>query len=292
MNTGSRLRGDSPSTLPSAVASLALARPLVFLLDVDGTLAPIAPRPEDARVPDATLGVLAALVARPHTRVALVTGRAAADARRLVPVPGLWVVGNHGAETEAPDGAVSVNPAVAALAPALRAAVADVAAAVAGVPGARVEDKRWSASVHVRLVADPADAARVADAARAAAARHGLAARDGKRVVELRAPVDVDKGTAALALLGRLGALGAGAGVLAAGDDVTDEDLFRRLTDVRLGGRLVTVRVGPEGEPTAAGFRVADPAALLAVLAALAEGRGSAKPGTGMTPDEHRMETG
>jgi trehalose-phosphatase len=260
---------DAPG-LADALGALAAARPLVLLLDVDGTLAPIAPRPEDARVPDGTLALLAALAARPHTHVALVTGRAPAAARRLVPVPGLWVIGNHGAEHESPDGEHAVHPAVAAHARALRAAVAEVTAEVAGVPGAVVEDKGWSASVHFRL-ADAGDAERVAGMARAVAGRHGLAARDGKMVVELRAPAEVDKGTAALALLGRLGADRPGAGVLAAGDDVTDEDLFRRLTETRPGGAApVTVRVGPAGVATAAAHRVADPPALAAALATLA----------------------
>jgi trehalose 6-phosphate phosphatase len=263
-------RGDLPAALRAAVAALAGARPRVLLLDVDGTLAPIAPRPEDARVPDGTLAVLAALAAAPHTHVALVTGRAPADARRMVPVRGLWVIGNHGAEREAPDGTLTVDPGVAAHGPALRAAVAELAAGLAGVPGALVEDKGWSVTAHFRLAA-PADAARVADAARAAARRHGLAARDGKMVVELRAPVAVDKGTAARALLGVLGADARGAGVLAAGDDVTDEDLFRALAAARPGGRdPLTVRVGPDAAPTAAGFRVPDPPAVAALLGALA----------------------
>lgn len=267
-----RVAGALDDTLGDALGAFAAARPRVLLLDVDGTLAPIVARPEDARVPAGMLAVLRALAAAPGTHVALVTGRAPADARRLVPVPGLWVVGNHGAERESPDGAVTVDPRVAAHAPALRAAVAELAAELAGVPGARVEDKAWSATAHFRLAA-PADRGRVAGAARAAARRHGLAARDGKMVVELRAPAHVDKGTAALALLGILGADAPGAGVLAAGDDVTDEDLFRRLADARPGGHApVTVRVGADGAPTAAAYRVADPPALAALLRELAAG--------------------
>jgi len=83
--------------------------PLVLLLDVDGTLAPIAPRPEDAEVPAATRRVLEALVARPGVHVVVVSGRSAADARRLVGVPGTWTIGNHGIETIVPDGTISID---------------------------------------------------------------------------------------------------------------------------------------------------------------------------------------
>ncbi len=256
-----------------ALAACAAARPLVLLLDIDGTLAPIVPRPEEARVPDATLAALAALAALPATHLALVTGRAPADGRRLVPVAGAWVVGNHGAERLAPDGAHEVDPRVAEHAPALRAAAAELAPLAAAVPGVWVEDKRWSLSVHYRQA--PADAVpRVVEAARAAAARLGLRAGGGKQIVELRAAAAVDKGTAGVALARALGADAPAAGVFAAGDDVTDEDLFRRLADARLGARApVTVRVGAPDAPTAAAFRAPDPAALQALLAELAARR-------------------
>ena len=258
------------------VAACAAARPLVLLLDIDGTLAPIAPRPEDARVPAETLAALGALAAAPDTHLALVTGRAPADARRLVPVAGAWVIGNHGAERLAPDGAHLVDPAVAAYGPALRQAVAELIGALAAVPGAWVEDKGWSASVHYRQVA-PADAARVVEAALAAAARAGLRAGDGKMVVELRAPVAVDKGTAGVALARALGAGGPHGAVLAAGDDVTDEDLFRRLAEAWSDpGRVFTVRVGAPDTPTAAAYRVPDPEAFRAALTAVAAGRAAA----------------
>ena len=76
--------------------------PLLLLLDVDGTLAPIAERPEYAVVPPATQRVLVELVALPDTHVAIVSGRSARDARRLVNVKDVWVLGNHGIEVARP----------------------------------------------------------------------------------------------------------------------------------------------------------------------------------------------
>jgi trehalose-phosphatase len=190
-----------------------------------------------------------------------------------VPVSGAWVVGNHGAERVAPDGAHHVDPRVAAHAPALRAAAAALAPLAAAVPGVWVEDKEWSLSVHYRQAA-PDDAPRVVAAARDAAARLGLRAGAGKAVVELRAPAAVDKGTAAVALARALGADAPTGAALAAGDDVTDEDMFRRARAEL--PRAVTVRVGPAGVETAAEHRADDPPAVAALLAALLDARRTA----------------
>lgn len=254
-----------------ALAALgAAARPLILLLDIDGTLAPIAPRPEEARVPEATLATLGSLAALPDTHLALVTGRAPDAGRRLVPVAGAWVIGNHGAEQLAPDGAHTVDPRVAAYGPALRAAATELAPLATRVPGVWVEDKGWSLSLHYRQAAR-GEVPRVLAAARAAAERAGLRAGDGKEVVELKAPVAVDKGTAALTLARALGADGPAGAAFAAGDDVTDEDLFRRLRAEL--PRAHTVRVGPAGVATAAEYRAEDPPAFAALLAALLAAR-------------------
>jgi trehalose-phosphatase len=136
-----------------------------------------------------------------------------------------------------------------------------------------VEDKGWSLSVHFRQAA-PDGAARIATAAREAAARFGLRAGDGKQVVELRAPVNVDTGTAAVARARTVGAGERDAAAFAAGDDVTDEDLFRRARAEL--PHAVTVRVGSAGVATAAEWRVDDPPAVAALLDALLAARQAA----------------
>jgi trehalose 6-phosphate phosphatase len=97
-------------------------------------------------------------------------------------------------------------------------------------------------------------------------AGEGLTVRDGKQVIEVRPPVPVDKGTAVVGLVRRLGVGSPGASVLFAGDDLTDEDAFRALRAAVPGA--VTVRVGDEdGRPSAAEYGVDDPVALAALLA-------------------------
>jgi trehalose-phosphatase len=260
---------DPAAALAARLAARLAGRPGVFLLDVDGTLAPIAPRPEDARVPEATLAAVARLAAAPDTHVALVSGRAPDDARRMVPVPGLWAIGNHGVEIIAPDGTHAVEPRAACFAGALAAAAGELRALEA-TPGVRLEDKRWSLSLHHRQA--PRDAVpALAETAAGVAARHGLRVGQGKEVLELKVPAAIDKGTAALALIERLGADAPGAAVLFVGDDVTDEDGFRRLGAL---GHAVTVRVGPPDVATAAGSVLPDPAAVRDLLLAISAVRG------------------
>ena len=71
------------------------------LLDVDGTLAPIVERPEEAHVP-AEAAVLVRALAQRYGCVACVSGRSAAEARRLVGVGGVTYAGAHGAELLGP----------------------------------------------------------------------------------------------------------------------------------------------------------------------------------------------
>ncbi|HEX2112038.1 MAG TPA: trehalose-phosphatase, partial [Gaiellaceae bacterium] len=178
-----------------------------ILLDVDGVLAPIVARPDLAAVPEETKAELRRLVAR-YRLVACVSGREGTDARRLVGVDGVQVVGNHGLELVArPE---EIEREMAAFRDTLTWPV---------------EDKGLSLSLHYRGVPDEeaarAELERVAERARAA----GLVPRWGRKVLEVRPPVEADKGTAVHALVERWGVRRA----LYAGDDTTDLDAFAAL---------------------------------------------------------------
>ncbi|HWE42283.1 MAG TPA: trehalose-phosphatase, partial [Gemmatimonadaceae bacterium] len=230
------------------------------------------PRPEEAVVPPATRVAVQALAAAPDTHVALVSGRGAEDARRLVGVDGVWAIGNHGLETIEPGGKLSVDGRVAAWEGALQSVRSSVAGAVATMPGARVEDKGATLSIHYRL-ADAGDVPRLESAVAAAAERAGLRVTRGRKVIEVRPPLAVDKGTAVLALAQRLGATGRSASILFAGDDTTDEDAMEALRG--LHADAVTIHVeGDEPRATRAEFRAGSPAELGRWLAALAAVRG------------------
>ena len=207
-------------------------RRAAVLLDVDGTLAPIVPRPEDARIPDDVRRELARLAGR-YALVACVSGRPGADVERLLGVDGVAIVGEHGLELVPEAGQW-----------------ADAVAAFADGVDWPAERKPLSVSFHFRRSADEAAAraslARVAEAAE----DRGLVPRWGRKVLEVRPPVAADKGTAVSALVARAGVDRA----LYAGDDTTDVDAFRGLD-----GLAVAVRVAVDsGEAPPALLAAAD----------------------------------
>lgn len=266
--------GDGVTTAAAvhdALAARLAAAPRLLAFDVDGTLAPIVARPEDAAVPEGTRAALRRLAGAPQTHLAFVSGRGAADARAMVGLDGVWTIGNHGLERIDPEGEGSVAPGARRWLSAMIDAAAEATSLTSGIPGVQVEDKRWSLSVHWRN-ADPASAPRVQDLLAAVAARSGLRLTEGKRVFELRPPLEVDKGTALVALARDLfgDELPAGSSLLYAGDDTTDEDAFRALRAAHPGA--VTLRVLGDREEDAVTATHAELA--LPGVAAMAEALG------------------
>jgi len=260
-----------------ALAERLSGSPLVLLLDLDGTLSPIAPRPEDAVVPPATRRVLEHLARARDVQVVAISGRSAQDARRLLSLDDVWIIGNHGIEVVRPTGAALVRPDVARFSEKIAAASARIARLARTHAGVIAEDKRWTLSVHYRL-ADPSIVPELRDLVDAVAADLGLRVTHGKEVLELRPPIDIDKGTAAVEVAGDLGALRPEASLLCAGDDRTDEDMFRSLR--RAAPRSVTVCVveGTISRETAAEFSVPDTSAMRALLEAILALRHSGAP--------------
>lgn len=255
---------------PDALAALLGGTPLVLLLDIDGTLCDIVSDPDGARVPDETRRTLARLAAAPAVHVVLVTGRAIRDARRMVGVAGVPIIGNHGLERIDAAGAVRPVEGWDAVAPAVRRARDELAPLVAHVPGASLEDKHYSLTVHYRGV-DAPSVPRLKREVAATATQLGLRVADGKCVLNILPPIDVDKGAAALQIAREHDALEPPASILFAGDDVTDENAFAALA--LFAPHAISVRVGSDDVPTAARYRIASPAALARALEVLADGR-------------------
>jgi trehalose 6-phosphate phosphatase len=211
------------------------------LLDLDGTLAPIVERPSDSAIPGRTGAALARVVCA-YPLVAIVTGRRAAVARQIVGLDDIAYAGIHGFELLEP-GAAESRPA-----PALQG-VADRApdfaerfdARALEAAGVRLEDKGPIVAMHWRGAADEAAAAARAEEIAPDAEAAGLVLHRGRKVIELRPPVEIDKGTAVEALLAGTHARTA----LYAGDDRTDLDAFAALARLVGDGRLDrAVRVG------------------------------------------------
>jgi trehalose 6-phosphate phosphatase len=186
------------------------------LLDVDGVLSPIVPRPEDAVVPEETRAEVARLAGR-YALVACVSGRMGSDVARMVGLDEVVYVGEHGLELE---------PEAAQWAATLREFAATV--------DWPIEAKRLTVSFHWRTADDPEAARRTLEAVAERAQAAGLRPRFGRMVLELLPPLEADKGTAVRALLEgpRL------TRALFAGDDTTDLDAFGAVEELEVGVKV------------------------------------------------------
>jgi trehalose 6-phosphate phosphatase len=207
-----------------------------ILTDVDGTLAPIVERAEEAAVPVAAREALAALSER-YGLVGCISGRRAGEARRLVGLDSLAYAGNHGLELLMPgDESPQPDPSVAGR----EGEAAHFLAAVDGerfdAVGLRQEDKGPIQALHWRGSEDEARAESRAHEIAVEAGHAGLEPRWGRKVLELRPAGGGGKDGAVASLL---------AGerfdcATYAGDDRTDLDAFSRLRQLREEGRLST----------------------------------------------------
>jgi trehalose 6-phosphate phosphatase len=244
-----------------------------ILTDVDGTLAPIVERPEQAAVPSRASELLEALNER-FGLVGCISGRRALEARRLVGVGEIAYAGNHGLELLLPgEEEPRLDPALAGQECSAAEFVAALDAANLAALDLRLEDKGPIQTLHWRGAADERGAEARAREIAAEAGRAKLEPRWGRKVLELR-PIGGGGKDAAVAAL--LAADGVSAAVYA-GDDRTDLDAFRRLRELRDEGELESAVcvgvVSAEAPPELteeADLLVDGPAGWLAMLEALA----------------------
>lgn len=253
------LRPRSPAGREGLAALLRDPRHALIALDFDGTLAPIVPRPEDARPAPGVVEVLTALTRRVG-RVAIITGRPALTVADLLgDVPDLIVLGQYGVQRWQA-GVLREEPPVPGLALAQEVLAAEL--------GLVVEDKGHSLVVHARQADAPLEAlARAHPVVAALAARTGLELHSGRLVLELRPPGH-DKGRALTSL-----APGCSC-VLTVGDDLGDLSAFdgvEHLRDQGIGGLLVCSDSdeAPEELRTRADLIVPGPVGVVALLAEL-----------------------
>jgi trehalose 6-phosphate phosphatase len=211
------------------------------LLDVDGVLAPIVQHPDDAHMPETTRRPLIE-VAKRYGVVACVSGRRASDARRVVSLGSIAYLGSHGSEILHPG---SIAPEMDRELQAWTRRVQNFAREAYSESlrklRVRLEDKEAIAALHWRDVPDEEEAERGVREVAEAAEKAGFNAHWGRKVLEIRPPVRIDKGAGVVSLLRDRDL----AAALYAGDDTTDLDAFRGLSQLVEEGRLGTaVRVG------------------------------------------------
>jgi trehalose 6-phosphate phosphatase len=218
------------------------------LLDIDGTLAPIVRHAADAHVPEATRALLIE-IARRYRLVACVSGRRAATARQIVAIGTIAYVGNHGGELLRPRATrPEIDPQFADWTARVRDFAARAYTAEEQRLRVRSEDKDAIAAFHWRGAPDEAAAARAVQAIARRAEEEGLTVHWGRKVLEVRPPVVLDKGLGIAALLRDSPV----AAALYVGDDTTDLDAFRGLRSLVHAGALedaVCVAVSSDEAP-------------------------------------------
>jgi trehalose 6-phosphate phosphatase len=208
-----------------------------ILTDVDGTIAPIVVDPNRAAVPEPTRELLRAL-ADTYALVGCLSGRRAHDARRIVGLDGLAYSGNHGFELLLP-GEDEIRPD-----PSLDGHEADAPRFVQSLDregldrvGIRVEDKGAIVALHWRGAPNEGEAESLAHEIATEAEWQDLVPHLGRKVLEIRPNVAINKGIAVAALLAARPVDTA----LYAGDDRTDVDGFIALRTLAQDGKLSSV---------------------------------------------------
>jgi len=223
---------------------LLAARPLAVLSDIDGTLAPIVPDPEDARITGRAHAALARLMER-GVRVGLITGRALDKAREMTGLPDASIAANHGL-TVCANGAINTPDEVVPYIASARAALAEIGSIA--VPGVIIEDKGPIIAFHYRMAgAEDQAVAAIKAAIRGSASAQLFRVQGGRKVIELRPPLAIDKGTAARDMVRAMGAKA----VICMGDDATDIDMFRAVGELAkegVPGAMIAVW-SPEADP-------------------------------------------
>ncbi|HEX5514310.1 MAG TPA: trehalose-phosphatase [Gammaproteobacteria bacterium] len=240
------------ATLPSVFTAFAelsarlRSEPPLLLLDYDGTLAAIAPRPELAILTPQMRATLVQLAER--CPLAVVSGRDLSVLQQLVGLPGLVYAGDHGFSLLDRSGRQQTLPELADFLPLIAQTEARLRELLGPIPGILIERKRYSVAVHYRLVAD-SDLEQVqALLAEIASGTARLKSLPGKKVLEFLPALDWHKGRAVEWLLQQLDPQ-AERYPIYLGDDLTDEDAFRPLRGIGLG-----ILVRDSDRPTAARY--------------------------------------
>jgi trehalose 6-phosphate phosphatase len=242
---------------PNEVDALARGTNNVLVaLDFDGTLCPIVDDPAVAQASPQVVDVLRRLSVQPRVTLAFITGRRLSDIRELLPMDAVYA-GNHGLEIQGKGVAFRHKEAEAAQ-ELLWEICGSFRASLAPWPGAWLEQKLLTATIHYRQVAAQ-DHETIALALRAHMQRFDalFGVRMGRKAIEIFPRVGWDKGTALGYIRQELGL--ENAGCICIGDDETDETMFAAFPEE------ICVRVNADG-PSRARFELKDPQEVLTLL--------------------------
>jgi trehalose 6-phosphate phosphatase len=255
------------------------ATQILLFLDYDGTLTPIVARPEMAVLSSQTRKILKQISCHSLFKLAIISGRSLSEVKTLLGLENIAYAGNHGLEIEcpphycqerSPETTTFAHPIAKQFQPRLKTLEQRLKKELRGINGIVIQNKGLTLSVHYRLAEETTvkiikqlffEAIECADA------KDKLQVTEGKKVLEVRPPIDWNKGKAIewlLEIYGTPGSL-----PIFAGDDVTDEDGFEVLH--RVGG--ISIFVGEDNASSAADYYLGSPKQLYHWLGKLLERR-------------------
>ncbi len=216
------------------IATVLQARSLGLAFDIDGTLSPIAPTPDEARLYPGIAALLEE--ARAYATIAILTGRAIEQGAAMINLEGVTYIGTHGVEwceglpASHP---VQINPRAQPFL-ALSKELLDIAEQrLADQPGILIERKRLGGSVHYRLAPQPEQTRElILQILREPAAARNFYLSEGKRVIDIKAHLPLNKGTELESFVQRSELTG----IIFAGDDRTDLDAVLAIEHLRRQG--------------------------------------------------------
>lgn len=222
-----------------------------LFLDYDGTLREIEREPQAAFPNAGVRDLLARLQGRDDVDVTIISGRKPEDLEAWLGDYGFGLIAEHGAAIRRP-GSMEWEQLDRTVSYAWKEQIARVLQLhEQSTPGSFIEDKRTSLVWHYRK-ADPEfgewKAKQVAEELGSLIANDPLEVRHGKKIVEVTS-TEVNKGSAVRRIVDEVGGYDL---IVVAGDDVTDESMFR--LDLP---HVISIKVG--WEETHAQYRVETP---------------------------------
>jgi trehalose 6-phosphate phosphatase len=222
-----------------------------LLLDFDGTLAPIASTPDKARMPSETLRVLQKIREVPRVFVAIISGRSLENIMEAVQLDGIHYAGNHGLEISGVK-KTDIVPNATQVVRSIRKMCSDIENILTTIPGAWVENKGLTASIHYRsvsMVHVPELNRIIGHITSPYVNKHIVRLTRGKKVIEIRPDIEWNKGNAVHWMLKNVAKKRAV--TIYIGDNTTDEDAFRQLQGD------ITVKVTGESSSTTSAAYIA-----------------------------------
>jgi len=214
--------------------SIAKAPLIELFLDFDGTITPIESTPDKVFLPADVRKILISLHETGKCRVSIISGRSLSDVLQMVNIEGLYYAGNHGFEIAGPHLKFEYK-LTKEQKESLQKLLINLQESLGDISGVLIEDKRYSLSIHYRLV-NPLKAEYVRKVVKELANNYpSVKLTEGKMVLELRHKAEWNKGDAVATIRESFRTKGL---PIYVGDDKTDEDAFQRLSEG------ITIRVG------------------------------------------------